>query len=448
MKRSCDTLRVWGGCPIGRTPTSRRLGVVRMPVRFRPAPSTAKVNAMREYTVDDMVECIGKAGIKLPMSVILEITDILNDPTTKGTRGRWVEIGAANVFVPESVAELLVQHSEGKAKILRSEKLSAKTLAAIAQAESGVGLHHISYEDFMEHRKTGSGLMELLRNRRAMKSSEVRVNTVTEEILRDLDEERNDDAIRLTNISLRTAKGLKDYGVPVYVYGHEFTKEASDQHREIIVHALKAYPRMDKLRGITKDNFIKFVTRPLRLLAPKLKTHSCAVYREPRDKINKIMGYYLRTYMDPIPFLSYELVKDAAAYVSIDETKLIETYGDTPLYKERKKTFEKLIEESHKDGFFSISSHVKPKELRPFVMNILKFSSKNEREAAQAMHEKRVIILDGVGSTGWTIERMVEDITEISTPQHILVFTLLCNDYATLNPSKVIQPASILQDAE
>ena len=263
-------------------------------------------------------------------------------------------------------------------------------------------------------------------------SAGVIIDSVTKEITFDFKKDTARDAIRLTGIVLRQSNVAGN----VYLYGYEFTSNATRAEKSIFVEQLKAYPNL--ANETIDSNFEAFIMRPILKMGQNIDKINCIVYPQSRSDLNRMMIKYIHavTGLNSKNFLTFEMLKVAANKITFDYGSFERDLKDDmkpKTYRNILKRIKAAMDALPNATYFSIADTL-PSVARQYVSPFLEFP--NDERIKPAIEGQNVLIVDDIGTSGITILQSVRALRKVGTPKSITIFTLLGKQYKAFAPFK------------
>ena len=263
-------------------------------------------------------------------------------------------------------------------------------------------------------------------------SSGVIIDSVTKEISFHFKKDTAKDSIKLTGIVLRESSMVGN----IYLYGYEFTANATRDEKSVFVGQLRAYPEL--ANEAIDSNFEEFIMRPIYKLGSKIDKINCILYPQSRSMLNRMMIAAIYAYAS-IPgknYLTFEMLKVAAKDVTFDYDEFERDMQDIMkprTYRQMLKRIKKGMDTLPNATYFSIADTL-PAAARKYASPFLEFP--NDDRIKPAIEGQNVLIVDDIVTSGASVLQMIKAMRKVGTPKSITIFTLLGKQYKAFAPFK------------
>ena len=217
-----------------------------------------------------------------------------------------------------------------------------------------------------------------------------------------------------------------------FYYGYEFTEQVESAVRSAFIKYVKFSEDLQDTPDLTNfikkaiDNFHKKIN---------LYNYDLVVMPESKSGVNKYMLRYIYRFAQPSLY-KMTLVKNLPSNISFDMKAYEEQYLDdvlengkpryTPAAKEQaKSSINAMLDMIHQKEYFTIAKDVKKSRQRPYIMNFLRFESKEERELCSMIRQQNVLVIDDVTTSGSTLNEVLRTLRILNEDNEITIFSLI-----------------------
>ncbi len=237
----------------------------------------------------------------------------------------------------------------------------------------------------------------------------------------------NEDIVSLTG----TGYQVEAFGKCFY-YGYEFAEQVDGTVRS-------AFIKHVKFSGSIQENpdLAMFIKKAVDNLSHKINLYdyNLVVMPESSSKVNEYMLRYIYRFAQPT-LRKMELVKNLPLNISFDMDAYEQQYLDdvlengrpryTAVQKEAaKQSINEMIELIHKKDYFTIAKDVKKSRFRPYMMQFLKFASKEDEQLCATIRQQNVLVIDDVATSGSTINEILRTLRILNEDNDITIFSLI-----------------------
>ena len=78
----------------------------------------------------------------------------------------------------------------------------------------------------------------------------------------------------------------------------------------------------------------------------------------------------------------------------------------------------------HKD-YFTIARDVKKSRFRPYMMNFLRFATKEDEELCATIRKQNILVIDDVTTSGSTLGEILRTLRILNEDKNITIFSLI-----------------------
>ena len=217
-----------------------------------------------------------------------------------------------------------------------------------------------------------------------------------------------------------------------FYYGYEFSDQVESSVRTAFIKYVKFTEALQDTPDLT--NFIKKAIDNLDKHI-NLYDYDLVVMPESSSKVNQYMLRYIYRFAQPT-LRKMELVKSLPASISFDMDAYEQSYlndvleNGRPRYtqaqkEEAKKSINDMLDLIHQKDYFTIAKDVKKSRFRPYMMNFLKFASKEDEELCSKIRHQNVLVIDDVTTSGSTLNEILRTLRILNEDNDITIFSLI-----------------------
>jgi uncharacterized protein YfkK (UPF0435 family) len=217
-----------------------------------------------------------------------------------------------------------------------------------------------------------------------------------------------------------------------FYYGYEFSDQVESSVRTAFIKYVKFTEALQDTPNLT--NFIKKAVDNLHKKI-NLYNFDIVVMPESSSKVNQYMLRYIYRFAQPT-LRKMELVKSLPASISFDMDAYEQSYlndvleNGRPRYtqaqkEEAKKSINDMLDLIHQKDYFTIAKDVKKSRFRPYMMNFLKFASKEDEELCSKIRHQNVLVIDDVTTSGSTLNEVLRTLRILNEDNDITIFSLI-----------------------
>ncbi|MBO6272462.1 hypothetical protein J6O48_06755 [bacterium] len=237
----------------------------------------------------------------------------------------------------------------------------------------------------------------------------------------------NNDIIKLKNIGYKS-----DIFNNCYYYGYEFESNVESYLRTLFIKNIK-FPD-DSISEKDKNTFIGNAVRWLDSNI-NLLNYNVIIYPQSMSELCRDMLKYLVKFTDP-KYISIEVVKKIPSKIEFDYERFnIEVLdailpNGRPRYTDIQKNdvitkIKNLMNNIHKNDYFSIARNIKKTKYRSYIKNYYKFKNKQDKKIFRQLVNNNILIIDDIVTSGATIFNLLKTIRSLNDKNNITVFSLL-----------------------
>lgn len=236
-----------------------------------------------------------------------------------------------------------------------------------------------------------------------------------------------DDIIHLTG----TGYQVQAFGKCFY-YGYEFGEDVDGSVRSEFIKYLKFTPDLQNHPDLTD-----FIKKSVDDLDEKINLYDydLVVMPESSSKVNQYMLRYIYRFAQP-SLHKMELIKNLPQAISFDVEAYEKQYLDDvlengrPRYTEAQKdevkqSIASMLDLIHNKEYFTIAKDVRKSKFRPYVMNFLKFASRNDAALCASIRNQNILIIDDVTTSGSTLNEVLRVLRILNEDNNISIFSLI-----------------------
>ncbi|MBQ7268301.1 MAG: phosphoribosyltransferase [Bacteroidales bacterium] len=217
-----------------------------------------------------------------------------------------------------------------------------------------------------------------------------------------------------------------------FYYGYEFGDDVDGSVRSAFIQRVK-FP--DNLQQDT--DLTQFIQKAVNGLSRRvnLYDYNLVVMPESSSRVNQYMLRYIYRFAQPT-LRKMELLKNLPAHISFDMDAFNEAYLDDVLENGRPRYTEAQKEEVrgqighmldliHQKDYFTIAKDVRKSRFRPYIMQFLRFASKEDEELCRTIREQNVLVIDDVTTSGSTLGEILRTLRILNEDNRIAIFSLI-----------------------
>ena len=217
-----------------------------------------------------------------------------------------------------------------------------------------------------------------------------------------------------------------------FYYGYEFSEQVDSSVRTAFIKYVKFTEALHETPHLTN-----FIMKAVDNLHKKINLYNfdIVVMPESSSKVNQYMLRYIYRFAQPT-LRKMELVKSLPASISFDMDAYEQSYlndvleNGRPRYtqaqkEEAKKSINDMLDLIHQKDYFTIAKDVKKSRFRPYMMNFLKFASKEDEELCSKIRHQNVLVIDDVTTSGSTLNEVLRTLRILNEDNDITIFSLI-----------------------
>ena len=217
-----------------------------------------------------------------------------------------------------------------------------------------------------------------------------------------------------------------------FYYGYEFSDQVDGSVRSAFIKYVKFTDGLQDTPDLT--NFIKKAIDNLGKQI-NLYDYDLVVMPESSSKVNQYMLRYIYRFAQPT-LRKMELIKALPSSISFDMDAYEQSYlndvleNGRPRYtqaqkEEAKKSINDMLDLIHQKDYFTIAKDVKKSRFRPYMMNFLRFASKEDEELCSKIRQQNVLVIDDVTTSGSTLNEVLRTLRILNEDNDITIFSLI-----------------------
>lgn len=255
----------------------------------------------------------------------------------------------------------------------------------------------------------------------------VRYDREQQRFMFDFEHDGAEDTVSLTGDGYQ----VEAFGKCFY-YGYEFGDDVDGSVRSAFIQRVK-FP--DNLQQDT--DLTQFIQKAVNVLSRRvnLYDYNLVVMPESSSRVNQYMLRYIYRFAQPT-LRKMELLKNLPAHISFDMDAFNEAYLDDVLENGRPRYTEAQKEEVrgqighmldliHQKDYFTIAKDVRKSRFRPYIMQFLRFASKEDEELCRTIREQNVLVIDDVTTSGSTLGEILRTLRILNEDNRIAIFSLI-----------------------
>ncbi|MBQ6747083.1 MAG: phosphoribosyltransferase [Bacteroidaceae bacterium] len=217
-----------------------------------------------------------------------------------------------------------------------------------------------------------------------------------------------------------------------FYYGYEFADQVDGNVRSAFIKHVKFTENLQNNQDLTA-----FIKKAVDNLSHKINLYDydLVVTPESSSRVNLYMIRYIYRFAQPT-LRKMELVKALPASISFDMDAYQQSYLDDvlengrPRYTEAQKeevkqSIAKMLDMIHKKDYFTIAKDVKKSKYRPYMMQFLRFATKEDEELCATIRKQNVLVLDDVATSGSTLNEVLRVLRILNEDNDITIFSLI-----------------------
>ena len=243
----------------------------------------------------------------------------------------------------------------------------------------------------------------------------------------DFEHDGTEDIVSLTG----NGYNVEAFGKCFY-YGYEFAEQVDGALRSAFIKHVKfSEPVQDN------PDLSMFIKKAIDNLSHQINLYNydLVVMPESSSQVNQYMLRYIYRFAQPT-LRKMELVKNLPANISFDMDAYEQQYLNDVLEngraryteaqkEEAKQSINQMLDLIHKKDYFTIAKDVKKSRFRPYMMQFLKFASKEDEELCASIRQQNVLIIDDVATSGSTINEILRTLRILNEDNEITIFSLI-----------------------
>ncbi|MBR1835154.1 MAG: hypothetical protein IJ785_06580 [Bacteroidales bacterium] len=252
-------------------------------------------------------------------------------------------------------------------------------------------------------------------------------DSVLQRFVFDFEHDGNEDIVGLTG----TGYQVEAFGKCFY-YGYEFSEQVDGAVRS-------AFIKHVKFSGPIQENpdLAMFIKKAVDNLSHKINLYdyNLVVMPESSSRVNDYMLRYIYRFAQPT-LRKMELVKNLPTNISFDMDAYAQQYLDDvlengrPRYtaaqkEEAKQSINQMLDLIHKKDYFTIAKDVRKSRFRPYMMQFLKFATKEDEQLCAIIRSQNVLIVDDIATSGSTINEILRTLRILNEDNAITIFSLI-----------------------
>ncbi len=252
-------------------------------------------------------------------------------------------------------------------------------------------------------------------------------DSILQRFVFDFEHDGNEDIVSLTG----TGYQVEAFGKCFY-YGYEFAEQVDGATRSAFIKHVKF---SETIQG--NPDLAMFIKKAIDNLSHKINLYdyNLVVMPESSSKVNEYMLRYIYRFAQPT-LRKMELVKNLPRNISFDMDAYEQQYLDDvlengrPRYtaaqkEEAKQSINQMLDLIHKKDYFTIAKDVKKSRFRPYMMQFLKYASKEDEQLCAAIRQQNVLVIDDVATSGSTINEILRTLRILNEDNDITIFSLI-----------------------
>lgn len=252
-------------------------------------------------------------------------------------------------------------------------------------------------------------------------------DSILQRFVFDFEHDGNSNNVSLTG----TGYQVEAFGKCFY-YGYKFAEQVDGAVRS-------AFIKHVKFSGPIQENpdLATFIKKAVDNLSHKINLYDYDLVVMPASssKVNDYMLRYIYRFAQPT-LRKMELVKNLPANITFDMDAYEQQYLDDvlengrPRYTaaqkdEAKQSINQMLDLIHKKDYFTIAKDVRKSRFRPYMMQFLKFASKEDEQLCAIIRQQNVLIVDDIATSGSTINEILRTLRILNEDNNITIFSLI-----------------------
>lgn len=217
-----------------------------------------------------------------------------------------------------------------------------------------------------------------------------------------------------------------------FYYGYEFGDDVESNVRTAFIRYVKFSEHLQDNPDLTQ--FIKKAVDDLNRRI-NLYDYHLVIMPESSSRVNQYMLRYIYRYAQPM-LQEMELVKALPEQIGFDMKAYEKQYlndvleNGRPRYTEVQKqevrnTIQQMLDLIHHKDYFTIARDVKKSRFRPYMMNFLRFATKEDEELCATIRKQNILVIDDVTTSGSTLGEILRTLRILNEDNQITIFSLI-----------------------
>lgn len=243
----------------------------------------------------------------------------------------------------------------------------------------------------------------------------------------DFEHDGGEDIVRLTGKGYQ----VEAFGRCFY-YGYEFSDQVDGNVRSAFIKHVKFTEDLQNNKDLT--DFIKKAIDNLSHHI-NLYNYDLVVMPESSSRVNQYMLRYIYRFAQPT-LRKMQLVKALPSNISFDMDAYQQLYLDDvlengrPRYTQAQKeevrqSIQKMLDLIHQKDYFTIAKDVKKSRFRPYMMQFLRFATKEDEELCATIRKQNILVIDDVTTSGSTLNEVLRVLRILNEDNDITIFSLI-----------------------
>lgn len=93
--------------------------------------------------------------------------------------------------------------------------------------------------------------------------------------------------------------------------------------------------------------------------------------------------------------------------------------------QEVRNNIQQMLDLIHHKDYFTIARDVKKSRFRPYVMNFLRFATKEDEELCATIRTQNILVIDDVTTSGSTLGEILRTLRILNEDNNIAIFSLI-----------------------
>ena len=217
-----------------------------------------------------------------------------------------------------------------------------------------------------------------------------------------------------------------------FYYGYEFKSEIDSEIRTKFIQYVKFSPYIQK-----DENLSHFIQKAVNDLNGKINLYDydLVIYPESSSRVNQYMLRYIYRFAQPT-LRQMQLVKALPSSIAFDTDAYTRQYLDDvlengrPRYTQAQKdealaAIVNMMDLIHSKDYFTIAKDVKKSKLRPYILQFLKFATKEDRMLCTTIKNQNILVIDDITTSGSTLNEILRILRILNEDNSITIFSLL-----------------------